>query len=51
MLFDEWIAYNRYCNEKSLKESLEKFSEWLNNVKEIQQLDYKTPMQLLKEKI
>jgi len=49
-LFDEWIAYNRYGNEKSLKESLDKFREWFNNEREIQKLDYKTPMQLLKEK-
>jgi len=49
-LFDEWIAYNRYGNEKSLAESLVKFREWFNNEREIQKLDYKTPMQLLKEK-
>jgi putative transposase len=49
-LFDEWIAYNRYGNEKSLAESLNKFREWFNNEREIQKLDYKTPMQLLKEK-
>lgn len=49
-LFDEWIAYNRYGNEKSLKDSLDKFREWFNNEREIQKLNYKTPMQLLKEK-
>jgi transposase InsO family protein len=49
-LFDEWIAYNRYVNEASLKESITKFREWFNNEREIQNLDYKTPMQLLKEK-
>ena len=49
-LFDEWMAYNRYGNEKSLKESLERFREWFNNEREIQKLDYKTPMQIMKEK-
>jgi hypothetical protein len=50
-LFDEWIAYNRYGNEKSLKESLEKFRNWFNNEREIQKLGYKTPAQIMKEKI
>jgi transposase InsO family protein len=49
-LFDEWIAYNRYGNEKSLKESLDKFREWFNNEREIQKLGYKTPAQIMKEK-
>ena len=50
-LFDEWLAYNRYGNEKSLKESLDKFRNWFNNEREIQKLGYKTPMQIMKEKI
>jgi len=50
-LFDEWINYRRYNTEKSLNESLEEFRNWFNNEREIQKLGYKTPMQLLKEKI
>jgi transposase InsO family protein len=50
-LFDEWINYRRYNTERSLKESLEEFRNWFNNEREIQKLGYKTPMQILKEKV
>jgi len=49
-LFEEWINYRRYNTSKSLKESLEEFRQWFNNEREIQKLDYKTPMQIMKEK-
>jgi len=49
-LFEEWINYRRYNTSKSLKDSLEEFRRWFNNEREIQKLDYKTPMQILKEK-
>jgi len=49
-LFDEWIDWNNYQSPKGLSDSMEAFRNWYNNEREIQKLDYKTPMQLLKEK-
>lgn len=50
-LFREWIAYRRYMIPESLYQSLGEFQHWFNNEREIQKLGYKTPMQILKEKI
>lgn len=50
-LFDEWINYHDYQTAKTLSDSLEEFRNWFNNEREIQKLGYKTPMQIMKEKI
>jgi transposase len=50
-LFDEWINYHDYQTPKTLSDSLEEFRQWFNNEREIQKLGYKTPMQIMKEKI
>jgi len=47
----EWIAYRRYMKTESLRENLEEFQHWFNNEREIQKLEYKTPMQIMTEKI
>ncbi len=49
-LFDEWIDFNNYQSPKGLSESLEAFRNWFNNEREIQKMDYKTPMQIMREK-
>jgi transposase len=49
-LFREWIAYRRYMVSKSLLVSLEEFRHWFNNEREIQKLEYKTPIQIMREK-
>jgi hypothetical protein len=34
---------------ESLRENLEEFQYWFNNEREIQKLEYKTPMQIMKK--
>ena len=50
-LFREWIAYRRYMIPESLFQSLGEFQYRFNNEREIQKLGYKTPMQIMGEKI